>query len=64
MEIDSKIFLASTRITGDKHSELPRTMGGDAPRCPGEQARSIHAHPDGAESINSSLPPHCMKKYF
>jgi len=55
------------RATSDNWWRLsapPQTTGGDTPRRPGQQARSLRADPDGAESRKSSLPPHCMKKYF
>jgi len=64
MEIVSKIFLTVTWTTGGKHYLLPWTTGGDTLCRPRQQGRSLCANPDVGESIKSSLPPHCMKKYF
>jgi len=72
--VDSKIFSVLTGTTGGTHpaplwtrggdTGVPRTTGGDTLPCPGQQALSLRANQDSAESIKSSLPHHCWKKYF
>ena len=55
MEKDSKIFFASTRTTGGKHSALPRIMGVNTPRRPGQRVVTLRIAPDNG-CLHSASP--------